>query len=194
MNLQSEHTCCGFTEPRHHTMLPSISSFYLFLAPQFLLFPCGKISVFIFSDSPKQIAVPLLQSNKLWQQIYLSWVLNGIKIQFCPWFAHIDNDITWGHVILGCHVAGIKVRPRGLLGNLHDAQCAVVNAENLMHGRVISRERGTGQKLFFFRVDFFYSPWPQSRMIARLKICQSSWTIKNLVLYLAPVDCLQGFW
>ena len=25
MNLQSEHTCCGFTEPRRHTMLPSIS-------------------------------------------------------------------------------------------------------------------------------------------------------------------------
>ncbi len=26
MNLQSEHTCCGFTEPRHDTILPSISS------------------------------------------------------------------------------------------------------------------------------------------------------------------------
>ena len=29
MNLQSEHTCCGFTEPRRDTMLPSISSFAL---------------------------------------------------------------------------------------------------------------------------------------------------------------------
>ncbi len=29
MNLQSEHTCCGFTEPRRDTMLPSISSFLM---------------------------------------------------------------------------------------------------------------------------------------------------------------------
>ncbi len=27
MNWQIEHTCCGFTEPRRDTMLPSISSF-----------------------------------------------------------------------------------------------------------------------------------------------------------------------
>ncbi len=37
MNLQSEHTCCGFTELRHDTMLPSISSFSVSFGQQNLV-------------------------------------------------------------------------------------------------------------------------------------------------------------